>query len=110
MSLKDLKNAASARKQEADAQSQDKPPVRTPPVPAPAVEEGPSTAQVMDGRTKMLGARVPLSIHREWQGHVFRAQDYHPSLTTQDAIPALVRLLRDEEVWVKFMAELDRKA
>lgn len=104
MSLKDLKNAASARKQEADAQSQDKP------VSAPVVEESPATTQMVDGRTKMLGARVPLSIHREWQGHVFRAQDQHPSLTTQDAIPALVRLLRDEEVWAKFMAELDRKA
>ena len=47
------------------------------PVAVPAVEEGPATAQVVDGRTKMLGARVPLSIHREWQGHVFRAQDQY---------------------------------
>lgn len=107
MSLKDLKNAASARKQEADAQSQDKPVTPTPPT--PAVEEGPATTQVVDGRTKMLGARVPLSIHREWQTYVFRAQDQHPSLTTQDAIPALVRLLRDEDVWAKFMAELKEK-
>lgn len=107
MSLKDLKNAASARKQEADAQSQDGP--AAPTVPAPAVGESPVPARVVDGRTKMLGARVPLSIHREWQGHVFRAQDHHPSLTTQDAIPALVRLLRDEDVWAKFMAELDQK-
>ena len=74
------------------------------------MEEGPATPQVVDGRTKMLGARVPLAIHREWQGHVFRAQDHHPNLTTQDAIPALVRLLRDEDVWARFMAELDRKA
>ena len=106
MSLKDLKNAASARKQEADAQPQDKPAAP----PAPAVRGESTAAQVVDGRTKMLGARVPLSIHREWQGYVFRAQDHHPSLTTQEAIPALVRLLRDEDVWARFMAELDRKA
>ena len=63
-----------------------------------------------DGRTKMLGARVPLPIHREWQTYVFQAQDQYPNLTTQDAIPALVRLLRDEAVWDKFIAELNRKS
>ena len=108
MSLKDLKTAASARKQESETQPQAAP--AAPPVPAPATGESPAAAQVADGRTKMLGARVPLPIHREWQTYVFQAQDQYPNLTTQDAIPALVRLLRDEAVWDKFIAELNRKA
>jgi hypothetical protein len=102
MSLKDLKNAAALRQQETDQVS------------AAAKPEAPSEAalvamaNVSDGRTKMLGARVPLLVHREWQGHLYRAQEMQPDLTTQGAMPALIRLLRDETVWQKFIAELDR--
>lgn len=73
----------------------------------PAVGERPA-AQGTDGRVKMLGARVPLSLRREWQGHAFRTQDQYRRLTTQDTVPALARLLRDEDVWARFMAELNQ--
>ena len=93
MSLKDLKNAAETRKQIAPLPSEVKPDdVVVPPG---------------DGRTELLGARVPLAVHREFQSYLFKAQEYHPDLTTQAAMPALIRLLRDEAVWQKFMAELD---
>lgn len=99
MSLKDLKNASETRRQET-----------SPDVPAVAqdVREDLAVPASADGRTKMLGARVPLAVHREFQGQLFRAQEHHPDLTTQAAMPALIRLLRDETVWQKFMAELER--
>jgi len=102
MSLKDLKNAATLRQQESE-----KAPVAVQPE-AAAEAALVAVANVSDGRTKMLGARVPLLVHREWQGHLFRAQEMQPDLTTQGAMPALIRLLRDETVWQKFIAELDR--
>lgn len=95
MTLNDLKNASAAR-QEQEAPAPAAPVAASRQVPAPA-----------DGRTKMLGARVPLAIHREFQQQLFRAQEDHPDLTMQDAVPALIRLLRDEQVWVKFLAELE---
>jgi hypothetical protein len=101
MSLKDLKNAAAARQQEPAA------PLR--PEPAPLLEAASAApAAPADGRTKMLGARVPLAVHREFQTYLFRAQEQHPDLTTQAAMPALIRLLRDEGVWQKFMSELEQ--
>lgn len=100
MSLKDLKNAAAARQQEPEPAA----PLR--PEPAPAPEAAVPSAASADGRTKMLGARVPLAVHREFQTYLFRAQEQHPDLTTQAAMPALIRLLRDEGIWQKFMAEL----
>ena len=57
-------------------------------------------------RTKMLGARVPVSIHREFQ--LFRAQEQYPDLNMQVAIPAMICLLRGETVWRKFLAELKK--
>lgn len=95
MTLKDLKTASAARKAEGETEA------------APQGTPATSTA-VSDGRTKLLGARVPLAVHREFQGQLFRAQERFPDLTTQAAMPALVRLLRDEAVWQKFMAELER--
>lgn len=56
----------------------------------------------------MVGSRVPLSLRREWQGHAFQTQDQYRRLTTQDTVPALARLLRDEDVWARFMAELNQ--
>lgn len=97
MTLSDLKKASAAR-QEQEA-----------PAPAPAAPGAPSrqAPTPADGRTKMLGARVPLAIHREFQQQLFRAQEDHPDLTMQDAVPALIRLLRDEQVWARFLAELE---
>lgn len=99
MSLKDLKNAAETRRQET---SPDVPAARA------GAHEDLVVPASTDGRTKMLGARVPLAVHREFQGQLFRAQERYPDLTTQAAMPALIRLLRDETVWQKFMAELER--
>ena len=59
-------------------------------------------------RIKMLGGRVPAAIHREFQAQIFRAQETHPDLTMQDALPALIRLLRDDGVWQKFLQELEK--
>lgn len=99
MSLKDLKNAAETRRQET-----------LPDVPAVGADarEDLAVAAPMDGRTKMLGARVPLAVHREFQGQLFRAQERYPDLTTQAAMPVLIRLLRDETVWRKFMEALEQ--
>ena len=91
MTLNDLKRASSARKEGQEAEGETKP----------------ATVPAGD-RMKMLGARVPVSIHREFQTQLFRAQEDHPSLNMQVAIPALIRLLRDEIVWRKFMAELKK--
>ncbi|MEF2278025.1 hypothetical protein V3W47_06900 [Deinococcus sp. YIM 134068] len=60
-------------------------------------------------RIRMLGGRVTLEVHREFQQHLFRAQETHPDLTLQDTLPVLVRLLRDKEVWQKFMVELEKE-
>lgn len=105
MTLKDLKGASVARQRAEET---------VPPVelmaPSPERSSLPTPAEispVADGRTKLLGARVALAVHREWQGHLYRAQEQQPNLTTQSAMPALIRLLRDEAVWQKFMAELD---
>jgi len=100
MSLKDLKNAAETRRQET-----------SPDVPAATEESRAAVAPPapMDGRTKMLGARVPLAVHREFQGQLFRAQERHPDLTIQAAMPVLIRLLRDEMVWRKFMEALEQE-
>ncbi|TSA79967.1 hypothetical protein FNU79_17155 [Deinococcus detaillensis] len=99
MSLKDLKNAAKTRRQET-----------LPDVPAAAEDGREALAAPVptDGRTKMLGARVPLAVHREFQGQLFRAQERHPDLTTQAAMPVLIGLLRDETVWRKFMEALEQ--
>ena len=93
MTLKDLKTAADARKQETSGSEKPSTPAQ------PAATE----------RTKMLGARVSVAIHREFQTQLFRAQEQFPDLNMQVAIPAMIRLLRDETVWRKFMAELKRE-
>ena len=115
MTLSDLKKAAAIR------QSQDETPAQPSVQPQPPVTPKPvhtatvptKVARVVkantapDSRTKMLGARVPLTIHREFQQHIFRAQEEYPDLTMQEAVPALIRLLRDEQVWTTFMTELE---
>ena len=107
MSLKDLKNAAAVRQQETEISSPSPGETLLPPMsPLEAPSPGNPVSSVTDGRTKLLGARVPLSVHREWQAHLFRAQEQQPDLTTQSAIPVLIRLLRDESIWQKFIAEL----
>ena len=115
MTLSDLKKAAAVRQSqdEAPAQpsAQPQPPVTPKPVlPAtasPKKARAVKATMASDSRTKMLGARVPLAIHREVQQHIVRAQEDYPDLTMQEAVPALIRLLRDEKVWTKFMAELE---
>ena len=99
MSLKDLKAASETRRQKTSSE-----------VPAAArdVREALAAPTLTDGRTKMLGARVPLAVHREFQGQLFRAQERHPDLTIQAAMPVLIRLLRDETVWQKFMEALEQ--
>lgn len=57
----------------------------------------------------MLGGRVPLEVHREFQQQIFRAQETYPDLTLQGALPVLIRLLRDEAIWEKFMQDLEKK-
>ncbi len=94
MTLKDLKSAAESRRQVQETEDQDKP--------RSLVQAAPSD------RTKMLGARVSIAVHREFQTQLFRAQEEHPDLNMQIAIPAMIRLLRDETVWRKFMAELKK--
>ncbi|MFC4456581.1 hypothetical protein [Deinococcus sonorensis] len=95
MTLKDLKNASVARQQAQPDEPQEKP--------------GQARQAPGNDRMKMLGARVPISIHREFQTQLFRAQEQFPDLTAQQAMPVLVRLLRDESVWRKFMAELKKE-
>ena len=90
MTLKDLKAASEARKGKTDSEESNQ-------VPSPG-----HTA------VKMLGARVPLSVHREFQTQLFKAQERFPDLTTQRAIPALVRALRKPEVWRVFLDELSK--
>lgn len=112
MTLSDLKRAAAARQNQDELQAPDS---VAPPTAPPAARAAAATVKkprtpkgipATDGRTKMLGARVPLAIHREFQQHIFTAQEHYPDLTIQEAVPALIRLLRDEKVWNKFMAEL----
>lgn len=105
MSLKDLKNAAAARQQETAVSSPDAT-LSRPTISSVAPSSVGTVGSTTDGRTKLLGARVPLSVHREWQAHLFRAQEQQPDLTTQSAIPVLIRLLRDESIWQKFIAEM----
>lgn len=80
------------------------------PSPAPGVGERQGTVQAANGRSKMLGARVPPALHREWQGLVSRPQDQSPSLITLDAVPALVRPPREENVWANSTLGLAQKA
>ncbi|MBB5363764.1 hypothetical protein [Deinococcus humi] len=80
------------------------------PRPAPGVGERQGTAQAANGRSKMLGARVPPALHGEWQVQVSRPQDRSPSLITLDAVPALVHPPRDENVWVNSTLGLAQKA
>ncbi|GGR26432.1 hypothetical protein GCM10008957_42480 [Deinococcus ruber] len=94
MTLKNLKAASEARKEKADSSEA----VQT----HGQQKAAPSTA------VKMLGARVPVSVHREFQTQIFKAQEQFHDLTTQRAIPALVRALRKSEVWRVFMAELKK--
>lgn len=111
MTLSDLKRASAVRQGQEEPQQVAPAPteVKGAPAPAPAPRKPrPAKAAVVpDSRTKMLGARVPLSIHREFQQHIFRAQEDYPDLTMQEAVPALIRLLRDDKVWNKFLAELE---
>ena len=93
-SLKDLKTASSARQQ-------DKPE----PTPAPAPVALPAA---VSEQTKLLGARVPVSIHREFQMQLFQAQERVPNLTQQQALPALVRMLRDPIIFRRFLDELEQ--
>lgn len=111
MSLKDLKTASASRQQDQapttpSKTKQPSKPVNPPIQSDPPVQTPSQVPAVTDGRTKMLGGRVPLAVHREFQQHLFRAQEHYPDLTTQDALPIMIRLLRDETVWQKFMAEL----
>lgn len=87
MSLRDLKNAAAQRRAQADA-------------PAPKV----GSAGVEP--TKMLGARIPVSVHRQFQQRLLDAQEHHPDVTIQKAVPVMIRLLQDEEVWQRFLEGL----
>lgn len=112
MTLSDLKKASAARQEQEPAapggeQGESKAPQHT----VAPTERKPRSAgkatPVTDGRSKMLGARVPLSVHREFQQQIFRAQEDYPDLTMQEAVPALIRLLRDEKIWTKFLAELE---
>jgi len=113
MSLKDLKHAAQARQKD---ETPAEPVVQTMPLSEPTTEQvnsvqgssSPPVSSPADGRTKLLGARVLLGVHREWQGHLYRAQEQQPNLTTQSALPVLIRLLRDDVVWQKFMAEIGK--
>jgi hypothetical protein len=93
MTLKDLKAASEARKGKTDAEETAQVPART---------------QKQNTVVKMLGARVPLSVHREFQTQLFKAQERFPDLTTQRAIPALVRALRKPEVWRVFLDDLSK--
>lgn len=107
MSLKDLKTASASRQQGQEVRTTPASTTsKTPATAEPPVQVDSPVAPVSDGRTKMLGGRVPLAVHREFQQHLFRAQEIYPDLTTQDTLPVLIRLLRDDEVWQKFMAEL----
>lgn len=111
MTLSDLKKASAARQEQESASAATTQPetkasrdIVTPvKKPRPTTKAAPAT----DGRTKMLGARVPLSVHREFQQQIFRAQEDYPDLTMQEAVPALIRLLRDEKIWTRFLAELE---
>ncbi|GGR11194.1 hypothetical protein [Deinococcus ruber] len=94
MTLKDLKAASEARKEKADSAE---------PLQARGQQKGAQSTAV-----KMLGARVPVSVHREFQTQLFKAQEQFPDLTTQRAIPALVRALRKADVWRVFMEELGK--
>ena len=93
MTLKDLKAASEARKGKTDSEE---------------TAQAPSRTQKQNTAVKMLGARVPLSVHREFQTQLFKAQERFPDLTTQRAIPALVRALRKPEVWRVFLDELSK--
>lgn len=93
MTLKDLKAASEARKEKADGGE---------------TNQALSRVQKQNTVVKMLGARVPLSVHREFQTQLFKAQERFPDLTTQRAIPALVRALRKPEVWRVFLDELSK--
>lgn len=111
MTLSDLKKASAARQEpEPEPTTPAQPDNKAPRSAATPVKKPRSTAKaspVADGRTKMLGARVPLAVHREFQQQIFRAQEDYPDLTMQEAVPALIRLLRDEKIWTKFLAELE---
>lgn len=112
MTLSDLKKASVARQEQEPAvpageQKESKAPQRTVVPTDRKSRSAGKAAPVADGRTKMLGARVPLSVHREFQQQIFRAQEDYPDLTMQEAVPALIRLLRDEKIWTKFLTELE---
>lgn len=95
MTLKDLKAASEARKGKIDGGEGE-------------TTQSASRTQKQNTTVKMLGARVPLTVHREFQTQLFKAQEQFPDLTTQRAIPALVRALRKPEVWRVFLDELSK--
>lgn len=91
MSLRDLKNASRQRQAQAEATAE------------------PSTRGAAAEPTKMLGARIPVSVHRQLQQRILDAQEFHPDLTIQKAVPTMIRLLQDEVVWERFLAELGKE-
>lgn len=100
-SLKDIKTASQVRSQDKAA-----PPTEIAAVPqeaaAPPVQTKTSEA------TKVLSFRIPWSVHREFQRKLFDAQEFYPNLTSQETMPAIIRLLDDPSVWKKFLKELER--
>lgn len=99
-SLGDLKTASTNRR-EVDVKPE-----------SPAPEDSKSGA-VSRGTTqneamKMLSFRVPRSVHREFQKQIFEAQEQFPDLTAQEAMPAIIRMLRKPDVWQKFLDEIGK--
>jgi len=47
-------------------------------------------------RSKMLSARIPLSLHQDLEEVLLRAKRHHPDVSTQRAVQVLIEMLRDD--------------
>ena len=71
-------------------------------------QANPVPASTAGEPVRMLGGRVPDSIFREFQYAKLEAEDVTKvrRVTTEEAVEAMVRLLRDPEVKAKWMDEV----
>jgi hypothetical protein len=57
--------------------------------------------------TRMLAARISHAYARELERNLLNATEYIPRVTKEQAIPALIRLLRDPETFERWLDEIE---
>ena len=57
--------------------------------------------------TRMLAARISHAYARELERNLLNATEYIPRVTKEQAIPALIRLLRDPDTFERWLDEIE---